>query len=757
MKGVKRLTAFLVLVFISMNVMAQKNYAKDADKAFDNKQYYTAIELYKSAYSKEKNKEKKASMLFKTAECYRAIGDLKGQENYYNKAIKAKYPDPVAYLYLANSKKQQGKYDEALIEYQNYKKEVPSDPRGEDGAKSAELAQKWKDQPTRYKVENLAMVNSKELDFSPCFADKKYKTLYFTSTREGVTGGSTVDEGTGKVFSDIFETKVDKNGKWSTPTPIAEPINTAGNEGSSIVTVKGTTIFYTRCDVEKNEVKRCQLWMASKKGNNWGDPAKLPFSVDSFAFRHPAINKDENVLVFSSDMPGGQGGYDLWMSTFDKKKKEWTSPKNLGPSINTAGHEFFPFIHEDGTLYFSSDGHIGMGGLDIFKAEKKGESEWANVTNMRAPINSPGDDFGIIFEGTKERGYLSSNREGGKGADDLYSFVLPPLVFKLEGVVTDCQNKVPIENVTVNILGSDGYAQEVKTDKAGYYSVSIQPNLSYVVSTDAKTASKTTYAERYLNSSEKGKVTTVGEEESKNFKKDFCLTPATNEIRFPAVLYDLGKATLRPESKDSLNFLYQTLLDNPTIVIELSSHTDSRGNDASNFKLSDARAQSCVEYLVNEKHIPKERLVAKGYGETKLLVKDAEINKLKTTEEKEAAHQKNRRTVFKVLRWDYVDPNAPKVAPPLIRPKVKGEEADSSDVEEPTGTGTGTTQPNNGTVQPNNGTGTGTGTQPNNTGTKPNNTGTQPNNTGTKPNTGTQPNNTGTKPTTTQPNGTKPK
>jgi peptidoglycan-associated lipoprotein len=554
MKGVKHFLAVLALVFISMNVMAQKNYAKDAEKAYDNKQYYTAIELYKSWYAKEKNKEKKAMILFKTAECYRMIGDLKGQENYYNKAIKAKYPDPIAYLHLANAKKQMGKYDEALIEYNNYKKEVPSDPRGEDGAKSAELAQKWKDSPTRYKVENVAMINSKELDFSPCYADKKYKSLYFTSTREGVTGGSTVDEGTGKVFSDIFETKVDKNGKWSTPTPLGAPINTPGNEGSSILSYKGTSLFYTRCDVEKNQIKKCQLWMAAKKGNNWGDPEKLPFSVDSFAFRHPAINKDENIIVFASDMPGGMGGYDLWASTKGKGKgSEWSAPVNLGPSINTAGHEFFPFIHEDGTLYFSSDGHIGMGGLDIFKAEKKGtEAQWANVTNMRAPINSENDDFGIIFEGTKERGYLTSNREGGKGADDIYSFVLPPLVFKLEGVVTDCENKVPLENVTVNILGSDGYAQEIKTDKAGYYSIALQPNLSYVVSTDGKNVTKTTYAEKYLNTPDKGKVTTVGEEESKTFKKDFCLKPATNEIRFPAVLYDLGKATLRPESKDSL-------------------------------------------------------------------------------------------------------------------------------------------------------------------------------------------------------------
>jgi peptidoglycan-associated lipoprotein len=675
MKLIKPTSIALIALFtLSLHVNAQKNFAKDADKAFDNKEYFNAIELYKSAYSKTKDKEAKAEILFKTAECYRMIGDNKQAEVWYGKTIKAKYSDPKATLYLANAKKAMGKYDEALIVYNDYKKLNPGDPAGENGAKSCEQAQKWKDHPTRYKVELMPMINSKEADFSPSYADKKYTTLYFTSTREGVVGGSGIDDGTGDMFSDIFETKVDKNGKWSTPVPIAQPVNSNFNDGSSVINKKISTIYFTRCNVEKNAVVPCQLYVATKKGNLWGEPVKITFCTDSFEFRHPAISADESVLIFTSTMEeGSMGGYDLWMSTFNKKTKVWDAPVNLGPEINTAGNEGYPFIRDDGTLFFSSDGHPGMGGLDIFKAEKKGDNKWGTVTNMQNPINSSADDFGIIFEGKKDRGYLSSNREGGKGQDDIYSFANPPLIFNIQGTVKDKETKVPIENATVKLVGSDGSSVELKTDKAGFYNFGANGSTRYVVENTSYVI--TAGANEYLNS-EKAKETTVGVTESKTFVHDFLLQPARKDIfiRFPDVLYDLGKADLRPESKDSLNFLYQTLIDNPTIKIELSSHTDTRADDNFNQKLSEARAKSCVDYLIS-KGIAPERLVPKGYGEKKVLVTDAEIAKLPTNEEKEAAHQKNRRTVFRVLSFDYVDPNAPKDLPKQkINIKVAGQE-----------------------------------------------------------------------------------
>lgn len=670
-----------VIVF-SVSAFAQKNFIKDADKSFKSREYFTAIELYKKAYAASNKKEDKARIIFQTAECYRLINDNKSAEQWYDKAIQAKYPDSKALLYLADAKKINGKYDEALVQYNKYKKQVPEDPRGENGAKSCELAQKWKDSPTRMKVEPVAQINSKQLDFSPSYIDKKYTSLYFTSTREGATGGK-MDGGIGQNFSDIFETKLDKNGKWSTPSPIAEPVNTDGNDGSTVISKKGNFMVFTRCSAVKNKIMPCGIYTTSLKGKVWDEPKKIPFCTDSSSFGHPALSADESILIFSSDMPGGFGDKDLWMTTFDKKTKEWGEPVNLGPGINTPGYEGYPFLHDDGSLYFASNGNLGMGGLDIFKAKKTGDKKWGEVTNLQNPINSNADDFGIIFEGKKERGYFASNREGGKGGDDIWQFSLPPMMFTIEGVITDCKFKETIEGVTMKLVGSDGSTAETKTDKSGYYKFAenadkryVNENTSYVLTATVGNEIKTVEAPKgFLNSSVKAKETTVGLTESKVFKHDFCLTPIEKEIRFPDVLYDLGKADLRPESKDSLNFLYQTLIDNPSIVIELSAHTDSRASDAFNLTLSKARAKSCVDYLLS-KGINAARLVPQGYGEKRLLVTDAQIAKMATVEEKEAGHQKNRRTVFTVLRKDFVDPNAPKEQPkPIEQPKKEeGEE-----------------------------------------------------------------------------------
>lgn len=698
MKIFSKLTSGLaIILFFSTTAVAQKNFSKDADKAYDNQEYFNAIELYKKAYTKIKKKDEKAHNIFMTAECYRMINDNKQAEAWYIKAIKANYPDPKATLYLADAKKAQEKYNEALIEYNNYKKQVPSDPRGEDGAKSCELAQKWKDAPTRYKVENLAQINTKDPDFCPMYADKKYNKIYFTSMRPGVAGSS-IDPTLGELYSDIFETSMDKNGKWSTPIALTEPVNTKDNEGLTAISKKGDLLIFTRCIVEKNKQMYNQLWSATKKGNSWGDPVKLAFCIDTIKYASPSLSSDGMTLFFSSNMPGGQGDNDIWYSKFDKKSSKWGTPVNLGPGINTAGNDVFPFIHDDGTLYFSSTGHLGMGGLDIFRAEKKGDDQWANVTNMKYPINSAGDDFGIVFEGKKERGYLSSNREGTKGADDIWSFVLPPLLFTIEGDVTDCKYKETIAGVVIKLVGSDGSSVETKTDAAGHYKFAengtaryINPNTSYIITTSVDKELKTTQAPRgFLNSSEKAKETTVGVEEAKTFKHDFCLVPIEKEIRFPDVQYDLGKWDILPQYQDSLNYLYETLMDNPTFVIELSSHTDYRGDDKSNQILSEKRAKSCVDYLIS-KGIPAARMVPKGYGEKRPLeVKDASgavqytlseayIKKVtagKSKEEFEALMRKNRRTVFTVLSKDFVDPNAPKEAPKTepVKPKTEEDE-----------------------------------------------------------------------------------
>jgi peptidoglycan-associated lipoprotein len=656
-----KLFCFLVIAFLSFSsaVQAQRNYLEIADNSYKKGDFYIAIDQYKEAYSKEKDKAKKAEIIFKTAECYRMANDIKQSEIWYDKAIKANFPDALAVLYYAQALKANGKYDEAIVQFNKYKQLNSTDPRGDLGAKSSEMAQKWKDKPTRYKVENFAYVNTPNYDFAAAYANKDYKSLYFTSSREEATG-SKVDGWTGEKYTDLFETTMDKKGKWSSPKPLAVPISTESNEGSATLDAKGNTMYFTRCQEVKNKGGVCKIYMAKKKGKDWDEPTPLPFNSDSFTVGHPSLSADESSLFFSSDMPGGQGGKDIWMCNLDKKTKTWGAPVNLGPGVNTTGDEMYPFIHKDGTLYISSNGHPGMGGLDIFSATLKGK-EYGNVTNLKYPINSAADDFGIIWEGESERGYMSSEREGGKGKTDIYSFYQPPLEFTLKGKIIDVDKKTDLAGVLVELVPCDGSsaALKVTTDASGSYGFDkkqVKPNTCYKVMVSKK---------GYFG--DKVEVSTIGMEESQDLIKDFALKPTKTPIVLPNIEYDLGKWDLRPSSKVELEKLLKILNDNPTLVIEIGSHTDTRATDAFNDTLSNKRALSVVEFL-SEKGIVADRLAYKGYGEriprkitddkqifpNGSVITDAFIAKLKTNDEKEAAHQLNRRTEFKVLRDDYV-------------------------------------------------------------------------------------------------------
>jgi peptidoglycan-associated lipoprotein len=656
-----KLFSFVLMALVAFvpAVKAQRNYIEIADNSYKKGDFYIAIDQYKEAYSKEKDKAKKAEIIYKTAGCYRMANDIKQAEVWYDKAIKANYPDALAVLYYADALKANGKYDEAIVQFNKYKQLNSSDPRGDIGAKSSEMAQKWKDKPTRYKVENFAAVNTINSEFSTSYANKEYKTIYFTSAREEATGAK-VDGWTGEKYTDIFETAMDKKGKWSTPKPLTAPINTESNEGAVTIDAKGNTMYFTRCQEVKNKGGVCKIYMAKKKGKDWDEPVSLPFNSDSFTVGHPSLSADEATLFFSSDMSGGQGGKDIWMTSMDKKTKTWGTPVNLGPAINTSGDEMYPFSHKDGTLYFSSNSHPGMGGLDIFSATLKGK-EYTNITNLKYPINSAADDFAIIFEGEAERGYLSSDREGGKGKTDIYSFYLPPLEFTLKGKIIDLDKKTDLAGVLVELVPCDGSsaALKVTTDATGSYMFDkkqVKPNTCYKLSVSKK---------GYFG--DKVEVSTIGMEESQDLIKDFALKPSKAIIVLPNIEYDLGKWDLRPSSKIELEKLLKILNDNPTFVIEIGSHTDTRATDAFNDDLSNKRALSVVEFL-SEKGIPADRLAYKGYGErvprkitddkqifpAGSVITDAFIAKLKTTDEKEAAHQLNRRTEFKVLRDDYV-------------------------------------------------------------------------------------------------------
>ena len=675
------LTAAALVIFVA-NGFSQK-LLKKADAAFEARQYFNAINMYKQAYAGA-SKDKKPGIMYKSGYASQEINDYKAAETFYQKAIAANYDDPAVYLNLAEVLKSQLKYPEAIVEYNKYKAKGGNAKKADLGVKSCELAQQWKNAPQRYKMENMSLINSKESDYSPSFSDKKYQTLVITSRREGALGAQEVNIGSN--HSDLFETKLDKNGKWSTPVLLPPAISSPVNEGQGWVSKKGDMIFFTRCPEEKGKQVKCGLYMAKKQGSTWGVATRLPFNNDTVQFGHPTLSADGKFLYFASRMSGGYGGLDIWKCTYDAKANVWGQPTNAGPAVNTEGNEMYPTVSDDGKkLYFSSDYHPGMGGLDIFVAEAGADGKFSKaIENLKYPINSSFDDFGIIYEGKKQRGYLTSNREGGKGSDDIWSFNLPALTFNAKGMAmskgddrTGSGRGEAVELVKVKVIGSDGSINEFTTAKDGNYTFKLKEKTTYTITTITdKTTKSPSFTKGYLASKDQRVISTVGLDKSKDFIADFELSPVVPFIRMPQILYALGSADLLPQSKDSLQFLYQTLADNGSIVVELNSHTDSRGDAAKNQDLSQRRAQSCVDYLVKEKGINTARLQAKGYGKTQLLITDDVIAKAKTKEEKEALHALNRRTAFRILNWDFVDTNAPKGGTTPSRTKKGGDEED---------------------------------------------------------------------------------
>ena len=625
-----------------------------AREAFTKKEFFVAGDNYKAVYSKTKNQEEKKEACFKTAECYRLSNDIKNAENWYRKAVKIDPKNSEAELHLAQSLKGNSKFTEAIVEFNAYKKANPANAvEAEKQIKGCENALKWKNEKTRYLIENLKGINSKWSDFAPAWYKKDQ--VIFTSDRDN--GASKKIYGwTGNQYTDLYavnykipEKRNPNLIKWGIPVLFdKDKINSPFNDGTACFDSKFSNIYYTLCSGKDGKGKSCRIYSAAATGSEWGDPAPLSFSSDSFNCGHPSITKDGQILYFSSDMPGGYGGKDIYYVTYTKRSKSWGDPINLGPVINSAGDEMFPFIHEDGTLYFSSNGHMGLGGVDIFYAKGSG-TDWSDPINMKSPVNSGGDDFSIILSKDKESGYFASNREGGKGQDDIYRFYMTPLVFTLSGVARDKFTKETLPNTVLSITNSfDSIKLTIKTDKAGSYKITLK----------AKTDYELFGAHEDYYDSKLEFQTTKGLEVSTDLVQDFILEPFNFETIFTleGIYYDLDKADLRTRSKEVLDTIVQLMNRYPKIRLELGSHTDCRSDSIYNMGLSQRRADSAVNFIVS-KGIDPERLIAKGYGETKL-VNDCACEgswvKRKCTEEE---HQMNRRTTFKLLDNKYIPKN----------------------------------------------------------------------------------------------------
>jgi len=634
---------YILLLFLACqialpNLYGQKRKVEKADEAFNAGEYFDAVDLYKDAYSRIHDRTEKTRIAFQIGECYYKMNESAYAKTWYKKAVAKEYHNPIAILRYAEMLKMEGDYEDARNEYEHYKQLVPGDYRASDGIISCELALQWIENPTGYEIETMKYINSRNSDFSPAFARDDYRILI------------------GQNFTDLYETKMDRKGKWSTPVPV-ENLNTEFEEGVPAFTSDFNTMYFTRCNVSKRKKLGCTIFKTVRTGSSWSNPEPVKIADDSLVVAHPALSDDGMTMYFASNMPGGFGANDLWMISRTAEGADWSDPENLGEDINTEGNEMFPFFHPDGILYFASDHHMGMGGLDIFRATQTIDGAW-KVENMKYPINSSADDFGIVIERDLEKGFFSSTRRG-RGNDEIYSFVLPPLKYNLIGVVKDEETEELLNRATVKLIGSDGMNIEAETSDDGSFKFMLKPNTDYIF-----IGSKN----GYLNN--KGRETTKGQNESKDFQATILLSSIDNPIELPNIFYDFAKWDLRPESMVSLDKLVETLQDNPNVTIELMSHTDSRDTDEFNLDLSQKRAQSVVDYLI-EKGIKADRLSAKGYGESRPKVADEKlakehtfikeediinesyINNLKTTQQKEIAHQINRRTEFQVLRTDY--------------------------------------------------------------------------------------------------------
>lgn len=649
--------AFFLLLMIILSGCGAAKYGRDAMLSHEIGEYYKAIEKYRKASRKEKDRDKRMQYAFEIAECYRYIGDYDRAELYYKNAIRRGYKEVVALLHHAEMLRATQQYEESIETYRIYLDSIPGDECALAGLESIRKTQEWVSKPTRHIINPIKEINSRESDYSPVFVGGRDNEIIFTSTRKAATG-KRESMITGQSYADLFKSTfgVQKQ-KWEQPKLLDENfiVNTEDEEGASTLSSSGELMIFTRCRYDKNQSLGAELFSSSQSRGSWSEPIRVQVVGDSIVAAHPALDETEGMLYFVSDMPGGLGGKDIWKA--EKSGISYVNPVNLGETINTPGDEMFPYVRDNGELYFSSNYHIGMGGFDIFMATRDDEGNWT-MKNMGSPMNSPADDFGIGFIVGENKGMFTSNRKGSRG-DDIYSFVVPPKIYNVEGDVFDKENNNHLDGATVRIIGTDGTNLKVRTQN-GKFKLRLKPETDYIFAA---------FKDGYLR--DKAMASTFGLEESKDFRFELFLTPTDSPIKVENINYAFGSWELLPESKIALDTVVQILVFNPTITIELMAHTDYVGSEQFNFELSQKRAQSVVDYLI-EKGINPQRLVAKGYGETwpKQITRDIarQHDFLKrndelteefilnlTEEQQEIARAINRRTEFRVLSTDFIE------------------------------------------------------------------------------------------------------
>lgn len=632
---------------------------EDADRKFAQGEYFEAADMYRKVYrqTSAKKRELRGEIALRMAESYRLINYPLRANSAYANAIRYKVQDSTVTLQYARSLHKAGDYKNAIKNYEEFLKLFPDNQFALNGLAGAKIAPTWKANPTLHNVKRMDLFNSNRGEFSPMLIPPDYDQVYFTSNRKEAIG-DTISGITGAKLNDIFMSRKDENGNWMKPEHVDSPINTESDEGTVAFSASGSSMYYTHTKLADSvSVTYPAIYISQRSGGSWGEGVRLEINRrdTTSVYAHPAVNSTEDQLYFVSDMPGGYGGKDIWRATMVGDLV--ANVVNLGPDINTAGDEMFPYLRNDSTLYFSSDGHVGMGGLDIYRASLNRDTGKWTIENMKSPINSQADDFGITFEGEKENGFFSSNRGDGKGFDHIYTFGQPVIKTLVEGYIVDTDDEF-VTNSTIRIVGRDGTNKKFPGRNDGTYSLDVNQGIDYVFLASG---------ENYLNT--RMALKTVEMDKDSTYLVDFILTPINKPVVLENIFFDFDKATLRPESKEELDGLIDLLNLNPNVTIELSAHTDRKGTDEYNNRLSQRRAESVVDYLIAG-GIAKDRLTAVGKGKTEpKTVTKAVIKKYDFLEEgqvlteefieqlppeqQEMADQVNRRTEFKVLSITY--------------------------------------------------------------------------------------------------------
>lgn len=653
--------AALVLVACSNEGVAFKK----AEQSYAIGEYYVASINYKKSYSRcaPKEKAKRAVRAFMMGECYRHIGYTQKAMAAYTNAIRYNIPDSTVYLHLARQQLKAGQYKQAAQNFNQFLEFEPGNELARSGLLSCELGPQWKAKPNQYKIKKETVFNSRRSDYSPMLVGDDADQLVLSSTRKEASGED-VSGVTGLKFGDLFFSRKNEQGKWQAVNVLEGDVNTEYDEGAPCLSPDGKTMYFTRCSSDPDYPRFAEIWQSQRSDASWGKATKCVISRDTLtSYAHPAVSPDGEWLYFVSDAEGGEGGLDIWRTRI--LSSGFGGMENLGRPINTAGDEMFPSFRPNGDLYFSSDGHPGMGGLDIFIAHED-SIRGTIVENQQYPLNSPADDFGMTFEGVHNRGFFSSSRNDGKGWEHIFSFECPEILQTVTGWVYE-KDGYELPEALVYMVGNDGTNLKLSVKGDGSFTQVLKPGVDYVLLGTCK---------GYLNVKNEIRVQPEDEEESHEYTLQFPLPPINVPVLIDNIFYEFDRADLTPESTEALDQLVGMMNENPNITIELSAHCDYRGNDDYNQRLSQRRAESVVRYLIQH-GVAKDRLTAVGYGESrpKIITKklaetllagepkvEVQVNdtltenyilRVKDKDEQEVLNALNRRTEFRVLRTTY--------------------------------------------------------------------------------------------------------